>query len=340
MNDEKERERKRKRRRNLIIGAAVAVVVMVAVAGGLMLRARRAAKGKTFTIGIISYVSVLDPVIKGFKAEMTELGYVEGKNVTYIYNGVVEPNPQAVDAEIENLLVQDVDLLLSAGNLATSRAKQAVEGTDIPVVFGLAVDPVGEGLVESIAHPGGNLTGSQPTTQEPKALEWLVTIVPGANKVYLPYNPNDVVTLVILPEVEKAAAQLNVELVLDQVQSAEEAVAAIESLPEDVDAIFRIPSPTLDPINNELGQAAIQRGIPLGSAVSPDGAVLLSLGVDLFGMGTQAARLASQILAGAKPGDLPVETGEPSLSINLKTANAIGLDIPDNILRLADTVIR
>jgi putative ABC transport system substrate-binding protein len=245
-------------------------------------------------------VSIHAPVIEGFKAEMTELGYVEGENVTYIYNGVVEPNLQAVDTEIENLLAQDVDLLFSVGNLATLQAKQAVEGTDIPAVFGSVLDPVGEGLVESIAHPGGNLTGSQGSKQEPKALEWLVTIVPGANKVYLPYNPNDAVTLTALPSVEEAAAQLNIELVLDEVQSAEEAITAIESLPEDVDAIFRIPSPTLDPRNNELSQAALQRGIPLGSSLPLDEAVLITLAADFFGMGKQASSVGKPDPHGGK----------------------------------------
>jgi putative ABC transport system substrate-binding protein len=128
--------------------------------------------------------------------------------------------------------------------------------------------------------------------------------------------------------------------VLDEVHSVEEAVAAIESLPEDVDAIFRIPSPTLDPKNNELSQTAIKRGLPMGTGLPLGESVLLTLATNLFEMGKQAARLADQICQGTKPADLPVETGEIFMTINLKTAETIELDISNEILLQADTIIR
>ena len=96
----------------------------------------------------------------------------------------------------------------------------------------------------------------------------------------------------------------------------------------------------LDPRNNELSQAAIARGLPMGSTVPLDEAVLITLGADFFGMGTQGARLVHQVLQGTEPADLPVETGEFLIAINLKTAEEIGIDIPDEILEQADTVIR
>ncbi len=294
----------------------------------------------TFTIGVVSYVPVLTPVFEGFKAGMADLGYVEGENVTYIYNGLVEPSPQAVDAEIENLLAQNVDMLFTVGTLPTVQAKPAVAGTDIPVVFGPITNPVGRGLVESIAHPGGNLTGTQSGGEIPKALEWLVTITPEAKKVYVPYNPDDAVSVDILGALAEVPSQLGIELVIEEVHSVEEAVAAIESLPEDVDAIFRLPSPTLDPKNNELSRAAIKRGLPMGAGLPLDEAVLLTLTVDFFEVGKQTASLADQIRQGVKPADLPVQTGEIVLTINLKTAETIGIDIPDELLRQADTVIR
>jgi len=294
---------------------------------------------RPYTIGIVSYVSVLDPVIDGFKAGMTELGYVEGENVRYIYDGVVDPTPQAIDAEIKNLLAQDVDMLVPVGNLTTLRVKQAVEGTDIPVVFGSVIDPVGEGFVESIAHPGGNLTGTQGTSNSSKTLEWLVKITPEAHKVYLPYNPDDEISMSLLPGLEKTASQLGVELVPGKVQSVEEAVTAIENLPEDIDAILRIPTPSLYP-NDELSQAAIKRGIPMGASLALDEAVLITITGDLFGMGKQTARIADQVIQGIKPADLPVETADFISTINLKTAAAIGLDVPDEILLQADNIIR
>jgi putative ABC transport system substrate-binding protein len=256
---------------------------------------------KPFTIGVISYVSVLDPIIEGFKTGMTELGYVEGEDVIYIYNGVVAPDPQTVDAEIKNLLTHDPDLLFSVDNLATLQAKQAVVGTDMPVVFGVVSRPVEEGIVESISSPGGNLTGTQAGNQLPKALDLLVTITPEARKVYVPYNPDDDASIATLSGLNKMSSQLGIELVLEEVHSVEEAVAAIESLPDDVDAVFRIPSPTLDPRNAELSQAAIEQGLPLGASLPLDEAVLLTLASDLYGAGTRAARLAHKIRQWKQP---------------------------------------
>ena len=156
----------------------------------------------------------------------------------------------------------------------------------------------------------------------------------------MPYKPDEQDSLNVLGLVNQGAAQLNVEIVHGEVHSVEEAVAAIENLPEDIGAILRIPSPLLDPQSNELSQAAIKRGLPIGAFLHLDDTTLLTLSMNLFEVGKQESRLADQIFKGIKPGDLPIETPEFYLTLNLKTAQAIGLDIPDEILRQADTVIR
>jgi len=292
-----------------------------------------------FTIGMIAEVSIHVPAIEGFKTGMTELGYVEGEDVIYLYNGVTGSDPVTIDAEIENLLVQDVDMLFTAGSLTTLRAKQAIAGTDMPVVFGAVANPVRGGFVESIAHPGGNLTGVQVGAEIPKAPEYLVRITPNSRKVYVPYNPDDWVSIAYFADLDQIASQLQIELVPGETRSVEEAVTAIENLPEDIDAIFRIPSPTLDARNEELSRAAIRRGLPMAAGHPLDEAVLLTLASDTFDVGRQAARLADQIHQGVKPGDLPIETSEFFLTINLKAAEAIGLNVPEVILLQANTVI-
>ena len=306
----------------------------------LLLTACGTAQAKTYTIGVVNYVPVLGQVFEGFKAEMAERGYVEGQNVTYIYHGVIKPDPQVVDREVKSLLDQKVDLFLTLGTLPTLTAKKAVEGTNIPVVFAPVINPVEEGVVASITQPGGNVTGVQNGNTIPKAMEWLHKIAPQATKIHVIYHPEDEVALTTIAVLPETAATLGVELVLDEVHSPEEAIAAIEALPKDA-AIFMVPTPRLDPGDARI-EAAVKRGLAVGSTNSSQLKVgaIVTYGANFSAMGKQAAGLVDQILKGTKPADLPVETAEYFLDINLQTAQAIGLDIPDEILRQAATVVR
>lgn len=295
---------------------------------------------KIFTIGILVSVSSHSPAIEGFKNGLSELGYVEGTDVKYIYYGIVENNPETIDAEINRLISQDIDILLSLGNESALRARKATEGTGIPVLFTLVSRPVEYGLVKSLRQPGGNATGVTNIDSSTKALEFLKIIIPGLKKVYLPYNPDDDISLISITDADKAASQLGIELILQEVHSVEEAVECIKNLPKDVDAIFRVPSPTLDGKNSELSQAAIARGLPMASRVPLDKAVLMTYSDDPYIIGKQTARLAHELEQGIKPADLPVENSETFLTINLDTAGKIGLNIPDNILSQARIIIR
>jgi putative tryptophan/tyrosine transport system substrate-binding protein len=295
---------------------------------------------KTYTIGVVNYVPVLDPVFEGFKARMVALGYVEGKNVTYIYHGVLEPNPQVIEHEVKRLVDQKVDLFLTLGILTTLAAKKATAGTAIPVVFAPSLNPVQEGIVESLSRPGGNVTGIQNGYTYPKALEWLHKIVPQATKVHVIYHPKDHAAHTSIKPLPAIATSLGIELLLDEVRSTQEAIAVIETLPKDA-AIFFVPTPSLEPLS-VLTEVAVQHGIAVGAnnpAYLKAGGVVI-YAADFFAIGQQAARLVDQILKGTKPADLPVETAEYLLRINLKAATAIGLDIPEEILRQADIVLR
>ncbi len=294
---------------------------------------------KTYTIGVINYFKPLESIVEGFKTGMTELGYVEGENVTYIYNGVLEDNPQVIDAEVKNLLDQKVDMLLTLGNPTTLSAIKAVEGTKIPVVFAPVTDPVGLGVAQSLGNPGGSATGVQSANNAPKALEWLVKILPGTKQVYVFYNPIDGASVSTLKPLPDAAAQLGIELVANEVQSPEEELAIIKTMPEDA-AIFIIPAPSLGPGLSDVKKLAIELGIPAGGYNDTGEDLVFSYTSDRIEQGKQAARLADQIFNGSKPGDLPVETAESFLRINLKVATAMGIDIPDSIIAQADTVIR
>jgi putative tryptophan/tyrosine transport system substrate-binding protein len=298
------------------------------------------AMDKVFTIGVVNCVPILSRAVEGFKAGMTEQGYIEGKNVKYIFNGLIQNDQKTIEAEIRKLLSPDVDLLLSVGYEASLEVKKAVEGSDLPILVCFFRGPVESGLIKSFAHPGGNITGVAGMDRTAKALEWLKAINPGIKKVFLPYNPDDRVSAFSNSEIEEATSQLGIEVVFKKVHSVEETVTAIINLPKTVQAVFLVPSPTLNPGSRELCQAAISRGLTTGSSIALDEAVLATFTDDICAVGKETARLAHQIRLGAKPADLPFETSDIFLTVNLKTAEKIRLNIPDYILAQAKTIIR
>jgi putative ABC transport system substrate-binding protein len=298
-------------------------------------------KTKTYTIGVVNPSSNQEETIKGFKEGMTELGYVEGKNVTYIYTGPVSTDK--LDAEAQSLVKANVDLIMALTTPATQAAQKATAGTNIAVVFIPVTDPVGAGIVASLIKPGGNITGVTYTAQEGKRLEWLLQVVPTIKHVYIVYNPKDQSPVLALKAVSKTASKLNVDLILREAATPDEAKTAFRNIPEEADAIFLLPDSVVNTGIADTYKIAIELKLPTSgpnvNTIHDD--VLTAYGVDLtVAARKQAARLASQILQGTKPADLPVETAEFFSAINLKTAKAIGLDIPDAILRQANIIIR
>lgn len=293
----------------------------------------------TYTVGILSRSPNDAQLFVGFLEGMTEKGFIENKNIKYLFDQLTSVDDENIDAGIERLLAQDIDLLITTGNKVALRAKQLFKGTDMPVIFSSDPWPVENGIIESLRHPGGNLTGIRFPDTAPKLLEILQSIDPGLSKVFIPYNPDDDVSIDQLPKLNQAARQLGIEIVFQEIHSVEEALTAIEGLPEDIDAIFIITAPTLNPGRFELSQAANKRGLMSGSILHDD-AVLLSLSPDAFNAGEKTANIVHQIFLGNKPGDMPVETSEVILTVNIKTAEQIGIAIPEVVLAQATKVVR
>ncbi len=297
-------------------------------------------QAKMFTIGMLNDVSIREPSLDGFKAGMAESGYVEGENIRYIYNGATGIDVDVIDAEIKKMLSLDIDILLALGNTVAIQAKKILEGTNIPVIVVAVGAPVESGLVESLGHPGGNLTGLQVIDANQKGLEWLKVVVPEAEKVYMPYDAADSYSEIIMKDLVKSASQMGIELITQAVRTADEAAAAIDNLPEDIDVVYRTSAPGIDPENYKISQAAIRRRLPIVAATSLDEDVLLTCGTSVFEMGKQTARFADEIRKGVKPADLPVETAEVYITVNLRTAEKISLHIPTAVLMSAKNVIR
>ncbi len=295
---------------------------------------------KDYKVGVIIWIEPLVPVVEGIQAGLKEQGYVEGENITFLNEGALG-SLEAVESTVQRYIEADVDAIISISTPPTQIVMDAVEDSRIPVVFG-ATDPVGAELVESLAHPGGNLTGVATGIAEDIRLEWLLRMAPDTQIIYAPYNPEDKSGTFALGMVTGAAEELGVKIVAPEVSTSEDVIQVIESMPSDIDAIFMLPDSLIATGNDAWFEAALVRKLPLSSSGSPPSETgqLVSYGFTLFDAGEQMSRILIKVLEGADPADLPVETVEFYLGINLVTAERIGLDIPDEILQAADHIIR
>jgi putative ABC transport system substrate-binding protein len=307
----------------------------------LLLIACGSAAPKTYTIGVLNFAKSLESTLQAFKDGMTKLGYVEGENVTYIYEGPV--GVDKLDTVAQGLVQAKVDLILSLTTTATKAAQKATAGTDIPVIFIPVTDPVGAGIVESLTKPGGNITGVTYTSQEGRRLEWLLQVAPTIKQVYVVYNPKDQSPVLSLKPVSEAAAKLGVELITRETSTPEEVEAAFKDIPKEADAVFLLPDILVNDRIADWSKLMIERKLPSSgpSVGTARTTALTAYGVDLeIAARTQAAGLANRIFQGDKPADLPVEVAEYSSAVNLKIAQDIGLTISDDILRQANIVVR
>jgi putative ABC transport system substrate-binding protein len=303
---------------------------------------------KIFRIGVLNPDAPIEDVFHGFKAEMVELGYTEGQTIEFLYEGPSTNEPGKLEAAAAALMDAHVDMILAITTGAATVAKEAVAGTDVPVVFWVMADPVAEGYVETMQRPGGNLTGLtigvEGIASEGRRLDWLMQIAPDVERVFIPYDPNHrPVVEQAIPTIQEAADALGVELVLHEIHSPEEARASAQALPNDIDAIYIIH---LDRMvmsaRGDFAASALEHHLPLSvfdNRRISDGA-LMAFGTQYTSIGEQAAHLADQILKGAQAAELPVEIPEFYLTINLQAAEAIGLEISESIIRQADFVIR
>ena len=319
--------------RLILIGAALL---------GMVLTACDNEKIKTYTVGVINDVPALDQTLAGFKEGMTELGYIEGKNIRYLYDGPTTDMSKLPTAA-QTLLAAKVDLILSITTPATKAVKQATAGIGPPVVFAVVTDPVGAGIVDSMQQPGGNITGVAFGIQEPRRLEWLVRIAPEIRHIYVPFNPKDPSPVLALRAVRKAAEKLGVELIPREVHDSETLRDAVLNIPPEADAVFLLPDSLMATRLPDMVATATKRNLPTSVSnisTAKNYHLLTAFGFDQHLYGKQAARLADQIFKGARAADLPVEMADFFLAINLKTAKTIGLTIPDEILRQADIIVR
>jgi len=298
-------------------------------------------KPEKVTVGIINVTPKLNETVNALKKGLTELGWVEGQNIVYVDEGPLGKMGK-VEGAVQRLMKKKPDLIVSLTTPVTLKVQKAIWGTKIPVLFAPATDPVASGFVKSLREPGGNFTGIQAGMAEIQALVRLKTMVPDLRRLYVPYNPDDKAMAIGLKGLKKAAAEHNVELVPGEFHSEKDAPRILNDIPDNVQAVWQLPSPFWGVHTKAFVQACIVRKKPLKTHAAEwaEAGAFMAYGLNTRAMGKQMSRLADKILKGHPPATLPVEQPEYFLIINLKTANAIGFEISDNILKQADEVIR
>jgi putative ABC transport system substrate-binding protein len=282
--------------------------------------------------------------LDAFRQGLRELGYLDTQNILLEYRWA-HAQYEHLAALVAELLRLKVDVLVIDSTRAGLAAKSAT--STIPIVLALAADPVGSGLVESLARPGGNITGMSSMYPElgAKRLELLKDMVPTAARVAVLWNPDTPPSQLQLRNLQEAAPRLHVQLQAVEVRHAtdlEPACATVAGWP--ADALLVIDDPTLTPAHQtEIVDCAARHRLPTMTGIRSlvDAGGLMSYGASFPDLYRRAATFVVKILQGAKPSDLPVE--QPTkfeLVLNLKTAQALGLTIPPNLLILADEVIR
>ena len=280
--------------------------------------------------------------IEALWAGLHQLGYIEGKNlvIEYQWADTVDQLP-----ELAALMVRTkVDLIFAPVSTFVEPARRATK--TIPIVFASHADPVGLGHVQSLAHPGGNITGFSMllTEMAAKELEILHEALPGAARIGVLWNPTTPSHELALQSVHAAAESLRVELYPVPTRQVDDFDAALAALiAEKVNCFVALASPVtyLDG-GMRLAQLALQRGLAgmFGFKENVEAGGFMSYSADILDLYRRSAVYIDKILKGAKPADLPVEQASKyELLINLKTARALGIEIPPILLARADEVI-
>jgi putative ABC transport system substrate-binding protein len=282
------------------------------------------------------------PYMDAFRRGLGDAGYVEGQNVAIEYRWA-EGRSDRLPALAADLVSRKVDVIAAQGVAAAVASRNAT--TTIPVVFGVGRDPVDDGLVASLARPGGNLTGVSIMTGElmPKRLELLFELVPDARVMGLLMNPNNPNAERQTRDVEDAASTKGLQLPILKASTESEIDGAFATLAQLHVRALEVGSDVFFASRREhIVALAARYAVPTiyewGEFAMAGG--LISYGTSLSGMYRLAGGYVGRILAGAKPADLPVQ--QPTtfeLVVNLKTAQALGLTVPPSILARATEVI-
>jgi len=309
---------------------------------GWPLAARAQQPGKLPTIGFLGAATPLSwsQWTAAFVQRLRELGWVDGRTVTIEYRWAEGRSDRYTEIAAEFVRLK-VDVIVTVGS-AVAAAKQVT--SVIPIVFAVAVDPLGGGLVASLARPGGNVTGLsiQSADLAAKRLQLLRELLPGLRRLAMLGNANYAAAVLEMGEVESAGRTLGLKIDRFEIRREEDIAPAFEAFKNESQALYLCADALINAQHNRINILALGARLPTiyaGSNFLASGG-LISYGANNADLFRHAADYVDKILRGAKPSDLPVE--QPTkfdLVINLTTAKALGLTIPEKLMALADEVI-
>jgi len=306
------------------------------------LAARAQQSGKLATVGFLgaSSASGWSSWVAAFVQRLRELGWIEGRNLTIEYRWADGRNERAAEFAAE-FVRRKVDVIVTGG-LPAVAVKQVT--SVIPIVFAVASDPVGTGLVASLVRPGGNATGlsTQAIDLAGKRLELLRQLVPGVRRLAILANIGYSASVIEMSEVQAAARTLGLEVVALEIQRAEDITTAFMALNDRAEALYITSDPLLNSNRVRIFALANIARLPTIASIREfvEAGGLMSYGPNYPDLFRRAGDFVDKILRGVKPGDIPVE--QPTkfdLVINVAIAKALGLTVPPSLIASADEVI-
>ncbi len=303
---------------------------------------------KVYRVGILCGFEFFAPAVDGFKAKMTELGYVEGENI--VYDVQTAPVDVAAYRTIAEKFVADqVDLIFVFPTEASMEVKAATQGTDIPVIFDLAfTDVEGINLIESIREPGGNITGVRFPSGEiaGKRLQILLELVPDAKQIFVPYFKGYPNVPGQLDAIDRLAESAGVTLVKFATTSPDELQAELDrqAASDELDAILLLAEPVsaTPAFFTVLGKYSYEHKVPIGGTLVSDDnySTIFGLLPEAYQTGEDAAIMADKIFSGTPAGTIPVVTAEGLFTISVDAAQALDITVPDGLLKQADEILQ
>lgn len=322
----------------LLIGIIALVVV---VGGGWFLFGNQSSKpAGTVKVGVMQITShpVFDLINEGIKEGFANAGYVEGEDVVFDFQNAQGDN-SANAAIAQKFANSDYNIFMPLGTASSQAVVNLIK--DRPVVFGAVTDPVSAGLVPSNENPGANVTGTSDITLYKEHLELLKRLVPGVKNLGIVYNPGEANAKFGLEQTQKYANEMGITLITAPANNSGEVLGAARSIANKVDAFYMLPDNTVISGQEALIKVALDTKKPLIS-IDQSGVekgALATLGTNYKEVGVRTAEIAIRVLEGKNPGTIPVlGVTDADVFVNTTTAEAIGIEIPADLLSQAKEV--